>query len=44
MSSPKKPSSKKEEPISCILEPTSFQGGLYLGNMDAASILSINTR
>jgi hypothetical protein len=30
---------KKEEPISCIIEPSNHLGGLYLGNMEAASII-----
>ncbi|CAK58687.1 unnamed protein product (macronuclear) [Paramecium tetraurelia] len=37
MSSPKKQSSKRDDPISCIIEPSKVLGGLYLGNMEAAS-------
>ncbi|CAD8125201.1 unnamed protein product [Paramecium sonneborni] len=37
MSSPKKQSSQRDDPISCIIEPSKILGGLYLGNMEAAS-------
>ncbi|CAD8126638.1 unnamed protein product [Paramecium sonneborni] len=37
MSSPKKQQSQREDPISCIIEPSRKYGGLYLGNMEAAS-------
>ncbi|CAD8089158.1 unnamed protein product [Paramecium primaurelia] len=37
MSQLKKLQSSKDDPISCIIEPSKILGGLYLGNMEAAS-------